>query len=968
MKHFRLRVIFTALLAAVFVAAFGWIGAWQNYRLLSREAAKEKPLNREAVKYTQDNLSASWTDYEQKVKRMYEVEALFASLALQSVKEVPEVPEEASQQNSIVLSIRDGKLSTEDPAVSALGLDASLFKRKQGSFQAPKQPSTFVAYSRIGDTSDYFVKWYENTVPEDIVREAVDIPGILRRTEITYDTPAIFVSCDPASGELSDILYKNSRYFSDCESLEDLGLTKKDLEQNNTEASGTLKFGETGFSYVSGASSLPQGYIILLEPVPDLYAKAFLQEGYMVAALIILVTALLVAGFSLYPFVRGKILTLEEEKKYEPAHIRSTVSLFGVFGLVIIAIFGMFSYSLNGLYDNVVRGRERLGMLEDSLSIHSERYSQSVQSLHDIYLDYGNLIGSFLDTYPQLRNPEVLSTLTDSIFASSITLYDSDGRETVSSGRWNGLVLGTDPASTTYDFRRILRGVPSIIHDPEIDEMTGQNEMRIGIQIRDDSSRDLYGVMMLCVDPQTLPTHDIDPERLSREILRNLSDTDTALWIADAAAGTVLVSGQEELEGKNISGLGLDESELKDALVKVQSTEEGNFLVTSAAMETPGILEWTGAAEGIIAYYRGPEISFLAGMLSLVAVGCITYLVIYFILAKLVLAGYTEEFFRKYKNVEYVDDTKKKPGLVRRIWDSVSPGRKGLAAMEIATGVILLQVVFIVNSRSSLARSTVYYYISEGTWEKGFNLFSVAAIVILLAKLTLIVIGLRLLMRLLATFTESRGKTLFRLIANIILYIALIFFLIRMLEYLGFSPTAILAGMGSVALAISLGAQNFVADIFAGMTIVFEGTVHVGDNVQIEVVGGAPCHGRVEEVGIRCIKLLTREGDCISFSNRDVRTIRNRTQMNSSVICELTVSSEIPAEDLEQMLKAELPEISREDRQILSGPIYNGVISISNGKMTLSVSAECREEDFFYVRHKLFVSLQRIFKEHGYSL
>jgi hypothetical protein len=36
--------------------------------------------------------------------------------------------------------------------------------------------------------------------------------------------------------------------------------------------------------------------------------------------------------------------------------------------------------------------------------------------------------------------------------------------------------------------------------------------------------------------------------------------------------------------------------------------------------------------------------------------------------------------------------------------------------------------------------------------------------------------------------------------------------------------------------------------------------------------------------------------------------------------------------------------------------------------MTLSVSAECREEDYSYVRDRINAALQRIFLEHGYSL
>ena len=279
----------------------------------------------------------------------------------------------------------------------------------------------------------------------------------------------------------------------------------------------------------------------------------------------------------------------------------------------------------------------------------------------------------------------------------------------------------------------------------------------------------------------------------------------------------------------------------------------------------------------------------------------------------------------------------------------------------------LLQIIPIANSGSSAARQSVYAYVYAGDWERGFNLFAAAAILLLLAKVVMLVIVIRVLMSVCALFSGPRGKTVLYLIANIAMYIALIFFLIKAFEYLGFSPAAIAAGMGSLALAISLGAQNFVADIFAGLTYVLEGTIHVGDKVVLTVYG-AECEGTIVEIGIRCIKVLTREGDVITCSNREIRSIQNRTEQNSRVICEVVVSSTIPADDIEKLLNAELPGVGRADRRILSGPVYNGITRIGDGTMTLSVSAECREEDYSSIRDRLNASLQRIFMKHGLSI
>ena len=135
------------------VVVFGWLVALRNYRSLSREEAQEEPLTREAVNDTLHNLSEAWNEYERKIINRYEVEAVFASFALQSIMDDADAIAE-SQEDGLIVSIQDGELVSSDPVVSTLGLDASLFQGKHGSFAAPNQPTTYVVYSRIGDSSE----------------------------------------------------------------------------------------------------------------------------------------------------------------------------------------------------------------------------------------------------------------------------------------------------------------------------------------------------------------------------------------------------------------------------------------------------------------------------------------------------------------------------------------------------------------------------------------------------------------------------------------------------------------------------------------------------------------------------------------------------------------------------------------------------------------------------------------------
>ena len=479
MKCFRLKIVLTVILTVVLVSAFSWTIIWLNHSRLVADSAEEKPLNREAVNYTLENLTESWNEYEKKITTRYEVEAVLSSYALRNVEEGDKNFEEQIKGNRAVVSTQNGELSSGNPVIGSLGLDASLFSKRTGSFAAPNDPTTFVVYSRIGDSDRYYVEWYEDTVIDDIVAETIDIPGILKRTEIAYNVSAIFLSKDPESGEITGIPYKDDRYFSNCSGPEDLGLSRADLEKDDANSSGTIRLDDVSFSYVSGESAVPPGYVILLEPMPDLYAKAFGQAGYMIAALIVLLTGLITAGFSLYSYVHNNILTPEQEKNCAPAHVRSLTSLYGIIGVITIAVTGMFIYALSGMYDNVARGKERLSMMDESISNVTDRYSQNIKSSKDIYTQFGTSLAQFLDTYPELRDSSILAALADSISASSITLYDADGNETISSSSWRNLRLGTNPGSTTYEFRRILNGAPSVIHYLETDEQTGLYEMRL---------------------------------------------------------------------------------------------------------------------------------------------------------------------------------------------------------------------------------------------------------------------------------------------------------------------------------------------------------------------------------------------------------------------------------------------------------------------------------------------------------
>ncbi|HUP98943.1 MAG TPA: mechanosensitive ion channel domain-containing protein, partial [Aeromicrobium sp.] len=78
---------------------------------------------------------------------------------------------------------------------------------------------------------------------------------------------------------------------------------------------------------------------------------------------------------------------------------------------------------------------------------------------------------------------------------------------------------------------------------------------------------------------------------------------------------------------------------------------------------------------------------------------------------------------------------------------------------------------------------------------------------------------------------------------------------IMVLAQIGFNVAPILAGAGIVGLAIGFGAQNFVKDFLAGMFMILEDQLGVGD-----VVDTGQATGTVEAVGLRVTRLRDDQG------------------------------------------------------------------------------------------------------------
>ena len=373
-------------------------------------------------------------------------------------------------------------------------------------------------------------------------------------------------------------------------------------------------------------------------------------------------------------------------------------------------------------------------------------------------------------------------------------------------------------------------------------------------------------------------------------------------------------------------------------------------------------------------FYVYKESNLFDQVLVLSFMNVAAYLVLMSVLAVWMITGYRKFFdewagvgetLQKDSNSVRSQDGKSKYSIdpIKRWRPEITdyglrtPFHNAVVAMEIMLIICILVMaawMFIYQNNNT---SSLIGYILHGKWTRGFNLFAFAAILIMLGQVYTVVTLLRLVLYMISTAMGTRGETVLKLLMNLLRYASVIAVLYFAMLDLGFNPTTLLASLGLMSFALSLGAKDLVTDIVAGLFIVLEGEYQVGDIID---VGGY--RGEVLEIGIRTTKVEGRGGNIKIIANRDVRNVINMTRKNSWYAMEIRIGGDQSLEEIEKLLTAQLPEIGRGIPEIISGPYYKGVIFVGNGMVTLSIIAECNEADYYRVQRALNREIRLLFE------
>lgn len=210
---------------------------------------------------------------------------------------------------------------------------------------------------------------------------------------------------------------------------------------------------------------------------------------------------------------------------------------------------------------------------------------------------------------------------------------------------------------------------------------------------------------------------------------------------------------------------------------------------------------------------------------------------------------------------------------------------------------------------------------------------------------------------------SKKTKTMSYLIASIIKYVIAIGSFLVILNAWGINTTSLVTGASVLTLVVGLGCQSLVSDVVAGLFMLIDGDIQVGD---IVVLNGN--RGVVRQIGLRRTKIEDDYGNINIINNSSITSMVNNSQTLTYVYVEIGIDYSESIDRVEKLLKDNMETIAKKIPAIKGTPKYLGVSELADSSVNLKVMAQCNEEDIYTVQRGLNKELMLLFNENNVNI
>lgn len=214
--------------------------------------------------------------------------------------------------------------------------------------------------------------------------------------------------------------------------------------------------------------------------------------------------------------------------------------------------------------------------------------------------------------------------------------------------------------------------------------------------------------------------------------------------------------------------------------------------------------------------------------------------------------------------------------------------------------------------------------------------------------------------------SEVRVKTMNTLAKNVAHYTLGFFYVYSLLSSVGIPVGSLLAGAGIAGLAIGLGAQGLMSDIFTGFFIIIEQQFNVGDYIQLTDLA---LEGTVISVGLRTLQLQSGDGTVHFIPNRNITTISNTSRFDMRVQVNVRVKPSEGLDGIHQAIeRANQKIVDKYSEYIQTPPVIFGLVDLGNNNFAIQTTMYVQNGQQGKLQEELLsASIQELTTD-GYSI
>ena len=360
------------------------------------------------------------------------------------------------------------------------------------SEEDPVNPGYFLSFGKITDTLIYVEMTPESEFEDYVNLYTPDSEASLKAATEMYDGIAFLLRDNDGQFEQIE---RYGTYDGDID-LEQIGVTEEKVRNEATFE--TVVDGVRYQGLILKADNEWLGwentYVIQMLPIQD--SQTDILVRVIIICLIMLLIFLTTTVYILaeQEYARENILDTEEMALHDPGKLRKKLIYASVAGTIVILCVTFLTQAVGHMYQQIRYGKDTLQLLAERYASDTQaELEESIRQAKEAwYVSYGEDIAAYLAEKPETAVQKKLA---------------------VSSIDFEGFTLDRGLGENSSDFRRLLMGIPSVVHETSTDSSTKLERQMIGVTMTalDDPSR--HGALIMALLPDQI-SGKIDSDEL----------------------------------------------------------------------------------------------------------------------------------------------------------------------------------------------------------------------------------------------------------------------------------------------------------------------------------------------------------------------------------------------------------------------------------------------------------------------